>query len=581
MASPAGATMRSGGGSLSAPQDAGVQGSQHPGRELVHLADRIGRHAGDRTRSLRAITETAARLLGVQRAGIWLYAEDRTRLECVDLHEVEASSHTRGPKLDADRYPAYFRAMEEARIIDAHDAVRDPRTREFAASYLEPLGIGAMLDAPIRARGRMIGVVCHEHLGPPRQWTTEEKSLAATMADVVALRIESSERARSDEERQKIEVRLARAQKMEALGRLAGGIAHDFNNLLTAVEGSLELLRYEIARDSLDRDFLLRELENIGLAADRAARLTRQLSGFSRSEVTHTTRIHPPTVLGRIRELLERLVSADIRLLLEPDPETPWVDMDPSQFEQVVLNLATNSADAMGSGGTLTIRTAGITAPEGEHRFELTVTDTGIGIAPEVLPLIFEPFYSTKEVGVGWGLGLATVQGIVERSQGEILVRSETGRGTTFRILLPAAEPPADADVEPGQDAAATACGGQETILLCEDDERIREHLSATLARHGYEVLVAGDGETAEAMAEKFGGRIDLLLTDVVMPGTSGPALASTLRRLRPGIRVLFVSGYTADALNRSGLDAQDEIFLAKPFRPSDVVCKVREVLDS
>jgi len=551
-------------------------GSQHPGRALVNLADRIGRHAGDRGKSFAAITETAAELLSVQRAGIWLYDDERTAIECVDLYEVDGGTHERGLRLDASRYPAYFRALEEARIIDADDAAGDPRTSEFRKTYLEPTGIGALLDAPIRARGRMIGVICHEHVGPPREWTPEETSLAATMADFVALSIESAERARSEFERQKVEARLARAQKMEALGRLAGGIAHDFNNLLTAVQGSLELIQFELDRKQLDPAFLAQELRNIERAAERAGRLTRQLSGFSRSEVAAAVRIHPPAALADLRDLIERLVGKGVELVIEGDPDTPWIDMDPGRFEQVVVNLATNAGDAMAKGGTLSIRSR----RDGD-RCELAVEDTGIGIAPEVLPLIFEPFYSTKQVGVGWGLGLATVQGIVEACGGQVLVRSEPRKGTIFRILLPAVPPPERGAEEPEAEPAADSAQGDETVLLCEDDDRIRGQLGAALARHGYEVLAAGDGETAVSMAERFGGTIHLLLTDVVMPGVGGPALAMTLRRLRPGIKVLFISGYSADSLTRSGLDAQEELFLAKPFRPSEAVLRVREVLDS
>jgi CheY-like chemotaxis protein len=242
------------------------------------------------------------------------------------------------------------------------------------------------------------------------------------------------------------------------------------------------------------------------------------------------------------------------------------------------MNLATNAADAMANNGTIGIRT-GTTVHEGEPHLELTVSDSGIGIAAEVLPLIFEPFYSTKEVGVGWGLGLATVQGIVESSGGRILVRSEPLQGTTFRILLPAVDPPHPEN--PAREGRRSGgMRGDETVLLCEDDQRIREQLGEALARAGYKVLVAGDGDTAQRMAERFEGRIDVLLTDVVMPGASGPALASALRRARPGIRVLFISGYSSDALTRSGLDAKHEQFLPKPFRPSDAVRMVREVLD-
>ncbi|MHC4940194.1 MAG: response regulator, partial [Planctomycetota bacterium] len=225
------------------------------------------------------------------------------------------------------------------------------------------------------------------------------------------------------------------------------------------------------------------------------------------------------------------------------------------------------------------IHAGGRASSKGEEQFELTVTDDGIGIAPEVMPLIFEPFYSTKQVGVGWGLGLATVQGIIESAGGQVLVRSEPNVGTTFRIVLSAADGPGEVKAAPEEDKAIPE--GRETVLLCEDDDRIREQLRDVLAEHGYEVLVAADGDAATAIAEEFGGEIHLLLTDVVMPGANGPMIAMRLRKSRPDIKVLFISGYSADSLNRNGLDASEELFLPKPFRPSDAARKVREVLDS
>jgi signal transduction histidine kinase len=423
--------------------------SAHPGRVLVRLAERIGRHAADRAAGFEAITETAAELLSVPRASIWLYDDDRTGIECVDLYEDGPGRHSSGIFLEAQSYPEYFRALESERIIAAHAAETDPRTREFTESYLRPHGIGAMLDAPIRIDGRMVGVVCHESVGPAREWAPAEEAHAATMGDFVALCIQSAERARAETEHKLMAERLARAHRMEALGRLAGSIAHDFNNMLTAIHGSLELVRHAEKHGRVEPDVLDSELQQIQLAADRAGRLVRQLLSFSRHDSAEPRKINVAEALQGMRQLIGRLFRDNIDLTLETDADTPWAEVDPSQFEQLIVNLTTNARDAMPNGGRLTIRSRASTRKaEGSSKpmwLELLVTDTGDGISPEVLPFIFEPFYSTKMMGTGWGLGLATVQRIVESAGGHIFVRSEPGEGTVFRIRLPAVEGPDDA----------------------------------------------------------------------------------------------------------------------------------------
>ena len=541
----------------------------HPGRALVDLAKTIGVQAADREACLQAITETAAALLRVDRASIWFYDGPRTSIECEDLFERNERRHSQGLRLEASRFPAYFESLEEARIIAAHDAESDARTAEFTESYLRPLGIGAMLDAPIRVAGSMVGVLCHEALGPAREWTPAEQALAASLGDFVALTIETSERARAEAERHEMSERLARARKMEALGRLAGSIAHDFNNLLTAIHGSVELVRHARKRDSLSDQFLHDELGQIEHAADRAGRLVRQLLSFSRNEVVETQVMNTAAALEATRSLLVRVLGDTIRLELEIDPDTPYVEFDPSQFDNLVLNLASNARDAMPHGGVLTIRSHALER-HGACWMELQVQDSGAGIPPEVLPLIFEPFYSTKSMGTGWGLGLATVQRLIESAGGHIFVRSQPEQGTVFRIHLPAVDPPAEVI-------------GEQTgsVLICEDESKVRAALEATLADAGYDVETARDAAQARKRMKDRTEPLDLLLTDVILPGANGPMLAEEFTRDHPEMRVLFVSGYTADELLRNGVAADGDRLITKPCKPREVLRRVREALSA
>jgi len=418
------------------------------GRAIVQLATRIGADPANRDESFAAITETAAALLQVDRVGIWLYDEARTRIECADLFEAESDRHSHGFALDAAEYPKYFRSLENERILAANDAHTDPRTEEFTASYLRPLGIGAMLDAPIRVGGTMAGVVCHEAIGGAREWTVEERALAASMGDFVSLAIESAERARSQAENAAMAERLARVRKMEALGRLAGSVAHDFNNLLTAIQGSVDLIRRSADGDNLDVEFLAEELDHVNVAIDRAGRLIQQLLGFSRHEHVHPQIMNAAGAIQGMQPLLARVLGDCIDLELRVDERSPKASFDPKELEHLMLNLASNARDAMPNGGKLRITmhgTGGVPEPEW---LEIEVLDSGEGIPQEVLPLIFEPFYSTKVMGTGWGLGLATVQRLIESAGGHIFVRSQPGEGTVFRIRLPAVNP-ASADLMP------------------------------------------------------------------------------------------------------------------------------------
>ncbi len=370
---------------------------------------------------------------------------------------------------------------------------------------------------------------------------------------------------------------------MEGIGRLAGGIAHDFNNLLTVINGYCELLLEE------SRDASRSHVEQIALAAERAATLTSQLLAFSRRQVAQFKVMDLNAALENVRHLLIRLIGEPIELVMILDPALGRITADPGQIEQVVMNLTVNARDAMPQGGTLRIRTANVTLdrPDVHARFTvpagsyvmLEVADTGIGMDADTQAHIFEPFFTTKAQGEGMGLGLSTVYGIVKQSNGYILVDSQPGRGATFTILLPRAmEEAATLAGSPSENRPLT---GRETVLLVEDEDMIRDLIRHILESHGHPVLVASKGQEALDLAKRHAGPIDLLVTDVVMPGMSGRELADRLAQSRANLRVLYMSGYTYNEIGRHGVLGSDIAFIQKPFSPDGLMRKVREVLDA
>jgi signal transduction histidine kinase/CheY-like chemotaxis protein len=384
-------------------------------------------------------------------------------------------------------------------------------------------------------------------------------------------------------ERQRLQQELRQAQKMEAVGRLAGGIAHDFNNLLTVILSYSELLT-----DVLPVNAPMRaEVEEIRLAGIRAAALTRQLLAFSRQQVLQPKIVNLNEVVAGTDKMLQRLIGEDVELLTVLTPELGDALLDPGQVEQVIMNLAVNSRDAMPDGGKLTIETADVMLEETLERFHegmspgphvmLAVTDTGIGMDKETQSRIFEPFFTTKSPENGTGLGLSTVFGIVKQSGGGIWVYSEVGRGTTIKIYFPRVGREGAPSAPPTTSAPSR---GGETVLLVEDDERVRVVAAAGLQRFGYDVLTALTVEDAVHLCEHHRAPIHLLLTDVIMPRMNGPALAEQLRTLRPDMKVLFMSGYTNRSIvNNTILDA-NTAFIQKPITPERLAHKIRDVLD-
>ena len=385
-------------------------------------------------------------------------------------------------------------------------------------------------------------------------------------------------------ERRSLEQQVIQAQKMEAVGRLAGGVAHDFNNILTAIGGYTDLLLEDLPLDDPRRQ----DVDEIHRAADRAAALTQQLLAFSRRQVLQPKVIDLNALVSNVEKLLGRLIGADVQLATALADEVGRVRADPGQLEQVIVNLAVNARDAMPGGGRLTIETRNVdldAAYAAEHRtvvpgpyVVIAVSDTGTGMSADTQSHMFEPFFTTKEVGKGTGLGLATVYGIVKQSGGSIWVYSELGHGTTIKVYLPRVDEPPDPLAAPGL-ANPERLRGTETILLVEDEPAVRAVARQILARQGYTVLEAPDGPAALAMVAGR-ARVDLILTDVVMPGMSGRTLADQLATRWPGVRVLYMSGYTDDAIVRHGMLEPGLAYLQKPFRPDALVRKVREVLN-
>ena len=383
-------------------------------------------------------------------------------------------------------------------------------------------------------------------------------------------------------DRRQLEEQLRQAQKMDAVGRLAGGVTHDFNNLLMVINGYTEVLLEQLEKGGDTH----RKIQSIQQAADRAATLTRQLLAFSRKQLLELKVVDVNTVVGDMERLLRPLIGENIELVTRLSPDTGHIRADTGQLEQVIMNLVVNAKDAMPEGGKLTVQSSDVTVRQNfrEHRLiqpgryaVISVADTGLGMDKETQSRIFEPFFTTKEKGKGTGLGLSTVYGIVKQSNGYVFVQSEVGAGTTFYVYLPRVEECAE-EASPAK-VPQNETGGSETVLLVEDEESVRELVRVTLTSRGYNVLEAENGECGLHLAEDFKGHIDILVTDVVMPGMGGRELAKKLLSLRPEISVLYLSGYTEDTVVTQGALGPRTAFLQKPFTLQNLAKKVREVL--
>lgn len=386
-------------------------------------------------------------------------------------------------------------------------------------------------------------------------------------------------------ERKDLEEKLRQAQRLEAVGQLAGGVAHDFNNLLTVIGGYSSLLLRSVGENEETRQ----KVQEIKKAADRATTLTRQLLAFSRKQVLQPRVLDLNVVVAEMDKMLRRLIGEDISLTINLEPALGQIKADPGQIEQVIMNLAVNARDAMPKGGKLTIETAHVLVDDAytrRYRFispgryvVLSVSDIGCGMDRETQSRVFEPFFTTKPLGKGTGLGLSTVYGIVKQSEGSISVHSELGKGTTFKIYLPRLDQPLEHDRT--AERSTELVKGSETLLLAEDEDVVRQITQELLEMSGYKVLATTAPEEALRLFEEHQDRIDLLVTDVIMPNMSGRELAQRITRLRPETKVLYISGYTDDAIIRHGVLEAGIAFIQKPFSPATLSRKVREILDS
>jgi two-component system, cell cycle sensor histidine kinase and response regulator CckA len=400
----------------------------------------------------------------------------------------------------------------------------------------------------------------------------------------LALIKDETDRKRALEEKSAIEAQLQQAMKMEAIGRLAGGVAHDFNNLLTGISGHIELALLDVG----PYDPVRVHLGEVQKAAERAAELTRQLLAFSRKQILAPRHIDLAVVIEGLRRMFARIIGEDIEMRTHLPTGVGTVDADPGQVEQVLVNLVVNARDSMPVGGVLELEVTRCELDASAcHRLPplrpgphavVTVRDTGVGMTDEAKAHLFEPFFSTKPLGKGTGLGLATVFGVIQQHRGAIEVESESGKGTAVRLFFPRTE----GEAEPHVDArhASKMPTGTETILLVEDETIVRELMSNTTRRLGYQVLEAQNGNTALLIAEQYQGRIDLLLTDVVMPNLNGRELANRLKQLRPEMEILFTSGYSEEIIAREGILEPGLHFIAKPFRSSELAAVIRQVLE-
>ena len=413
-------------------------------------------------------------------------------------------------------------------------------------------------------------------------------------AESVRLEAESV-RLEAEAERERLEGQLHQSQRMESLGQLAGGVAHDFNNLLAVILNYASFVAEELTTAAgiptgAQWSGPLKDVEQIQLAAERAGLLTHQLLAFARREVVQARVLSLNSAITRMEQILRRTIGEQIELVIDLTAGLPTVVADPGQIEQVVLNLAINARDAMPAGGTLSIDTAAVEivedvttgrrAPPGQYvRFR--VGDTGVGMSAEVKERAFEPFFTTKPKGEGSGLGLATVYGIVSQSGGYTRIYSEAGKGTTVTVLLPAAAQSPTRDETNERAGRFSAVVGTETILVVEDEEALREVTRRILTRNGYTVVTAASGAQAIDLASLHAGPIDLVLTDVIMPKMQGPTVANQVSQLRPGIRVLFMSGHAQPVLEAEAVLGTDFQLVEKPFIEATLLARVREVLDA
>jgi len=534
-----------------------------PGNETVHILG-VATDITDRKRAEEALRDSEARyrlLFESNPQPMWVYDRESFAFLAVNEAAVFHYGYSRDEFLSM--------TIKDIRSPEDVPALLDNATNgkmgvKAAGTWRHRKKDGSIID---------VGILSH-HL-----------EFAGRNAKLV-LANDITERKRAEEALRETEERLRQSQKLEGVGQLAGGIAHDFNNLLTVIGGYSDLLLRASELDESARE----KMVEVKKAAERAASLTRQLLAFSRKQVLKPEVLDLNSLVDGLGKMLRRLIGEDVEIMTSLRPEVDKINADPGQIEQVIINLVVNARDAMPGGGKITIETANVELDQAYSDMHiavkagpyvmLAVSDTGTGMDAETRKHLFEPFFTTKELGRGTGLGLSTIYGIVKQSGGNIWVYSEIGKGTTFKIYLPRVKADRGAGTLKTPYAVATFNAATETILLVEDEEIVRTLACSLLEASGYQVLVAKSGEEAIGICEEYDGQIDLLLTDVVMPRMNGKKVAEAVKALRPEIEVLYMSGYTDDAIVHHGVLDAGTNFVEKPFTVAVLTSKVRETLN-
>jgi signal transduction histidine kinase/CheY-like chemotaxis protein len=551
--------------------------------EAIYWVSTLMNSAGDLGELLDSLAATIGYVFESERSYVIVNDEHGVQSERV-VHRSSLDDGTFSQGLDISS-SIVGEAIDAGQSVLTADAQHDGRFKSKESVMLH--GIRSVMCVPVEASDAILGALYVDSGSRRDVYGNDDLELLASLGRLVGLAVHRAFIARKKMEaernlhRREEEVR--QLQKLEAIGRLAGGVAHDFNNLLAVISGYCDLVLDELGKHPLSEHVV-----EVRQAAERATELTSQLLAFSRKQIREPTNVDLNTLISGMKKMLGRLIGEDVVLKTVLHPGLGHVLADKGQVQQVVMNLAVNARDAMPTGGKLTIETSEASVDEAlrarhpdfeEGRYAmLAITDTGVGIDHDTQSRIFEPFFTTKDEGKGTGLGLSTVYGIVKQSGGEIIVYSEVGQGTTFKIYLPLVS---EGDLRPSYSPRKVASySGTETILVAEDDEALLKLTSRLLRMQGYQVLEASSGEDAISIMALYAGKLDMLVTDVVMPGMSGSELARFLQARRPGLKVLYMSGYPDDAIFEHGVIGDGMHFVQKPFTAASIGRKVREVLD-